>query len=432
MLGLPGLAGNPADSKSSVAGRHSITPTHPGRLVQHADDRRVPRLPLSAELATEVTRRTHPGEDHLARTRIATNLGWQPQSRHLLCAAHRPPGHRRPTGPQPGSPRESWPPSDPCTWTRCTSRSGGPADSAPGRPSPPGSSHRTDHGRRHPRRSGAMAGTRRRHRPGPVLGARHPRRRPGTDPQRDDRRAARRRLLPHIVLGRSAPIRWSGTPDQIDTGSSARARMRHAIGAHDPGRHIPPRACPGAASWCRASSRTIPGMTTTMLDGEHSGGLGSTRTPTPGRESAGTSRVDTVPRDRKLRTASPAPQMWARPGLQPSRDDQGLEAHRGFAVLEGHGEIRLRRLVKEALRMRPSRLIVGEVRQEECARPADRPEQRTARDVFRARQFRPGGGRQAVHAAAARGRKRDRRRSSYPPWPPASIWWCRSASNRTH
>lgn len=33
--------------------------------------------------------------------------------------------------------------------------------------------------------------------------------------------------------------------------------------------------------------------------------------------------------------------------------------------LEGSGEIRLRRLVKEALRMRPSRLIVGEVRQEE-------------------------------------------------------------------
>ncbi len=33
--------------------------------------------------------------------------------------------------------------------------------------------------------------------------------------------------------------------------------------------------------------------------------------------------------------------------------------------LEGTGEIKLRRLVKEALRMRPSRLIVGEVRQEE-------------------------------------------------------------------
>lgn len=34
--------------------------------------------------------------------------------------------------------------------------------------------------------------------------------------------------------------------------------------------------------------------------------------------------------------------------------------------LEGQGEIPLRRLVKEALRMRPSRIIVGEVRQEEC------------------------------------------------------------------
>ncbi len=36
------------------------------------------------------------------------------------------------------------------------------------------------------------------------------------------------------------------------------------------------------------------------------------------------------------------------------------------AGLEGTGEIRLRDLVKEALRMRPSRIIVGEVRAEEC------------------------------------------------------------------
>ena len=33
--------------------------------------------------------------------------------------------------------------------------------------------------------------------------------------------------------------------------------------------------------------------------------------------------------------------------------------------LEGTGEVPLRRLVKEALRMRPSRVIVGEVRQAE-------------------------------------------------------------------
>lgn len=36
------------------------------------------------------------------------------------------------------------------------------------------------------------------------------------------------------------------------------------------------------------------------------------------------------------------------------------------AGLEGTGEIRLRHLVKEALRMRPNRIIVGEVRAEEC------------------------------------------------------------------
>jgi len=36
------------------------------------------------------------------------------------------------------------------------------------------------------------------------------------------------------------------------------------------------------------------------------------------------------------------------------------------AGLEGTGDVRLRSLVKEALRMRPSRIIVGEVRAEEC------------------------------------------------------------------
>lgn len=36
------------------------------------------------------------------------------------------------------------------------------------------------------------------------------------------------------------------------------------------------------------------------------------------------------------------------------------------ASLEGSGEVTLRRLIKEALRMRPQRIVVGEVRQSEC------------------------------------------------------------------
>jgi pilus assembly protein CpaF len=47
-----------------------------------------------------------------------------------------------------------------------------------------------------------------------------------------------------------------------------------------------------------------------------------------------------------------------------SPDVVGMQTRQ--ANLEGTGEIAVRRLVKEALRMRPSRLIVGEVRTEEC------------------------------------------------------------------
>ena len=73
--------------------------------------------------------------------------------------------------------------------------------------------------------------------------------------------------------------------------------------------------------------------------------------------------------------------------------------------LEGTGEIALRDLVRESLRMRPSRIIVGEVRSEECldlllALNAGLPGMCTL-----ARQQRAGGAGEDVHPAAARGRE---------------------------
>src|SRR5690348_7966751 len=47
----------------------------------------------------------------------------------------------------------------------------------------------------------------------------------------------------------------------------------------------------------------------------------------------------------------------------PLRDVASMQCRQ--ASLEGTGEVALRRLVKEALRMRPSRIVVGEVRQAE-------------------------------------------------------------------
>ena len=45
----------------------------------------------------------------------------------------------------------------------------------------------------------------------------------------------------------------------------------------------------------------------------------------------------------------------------PARDWVAMQCRQ--SSLEGTGEVALRRLVKEALRMRPDRIIVGEVRE---------------------------------------------------------------------
>ena len=74
--------------------------------------------------------------------------------------------------------------------------------------------------------------------------------------------------------------------------------------------------------------------------------------------------------------------------------------------LEGTGEIPLRRLVKEALRMRPSRIIVGEVRQEESLDLLIALNSGVPGHVHHPRQLRPRGGHQDVHPAAAGRRER--------------------------
>ncbi len=69
--------------------------------------------------------------------------------------------------------------------------------------------------------------------------------------------------------------------------------------------------------------------------------------------------------------------------------------------LEGTGEVRLRDLVKESLRMRPSRVIVGEVRAEECLDLLLALNAGLPGDVHDPRQQRARGAGEVLHAAAA-------------------------------
>lgn len=74
MLAYHGLAGQPARQAVDIAARHGVS----ARTVANwaaAVTAAGTRLPLSAALITEATRPTRPGEDHLARTRIAAALG---------------------------------------------------------------------------------------------------------------------------------------------------------------------------------------------------------------------------------------------------------------------------------------------------------------------------------------------------------------------
>lgn len=77
MLAFYGLAGQPAGRQVDIADRHGVS----ARTVANwaaAVTAAGRRVPLSAALITEATRPTRPGEDHLARTRIAAALGLPP------------------------------------------------------------------------------------------------------------------------------------------------------------------------------------------------------------------------------------------------------------------------------------------------------------------------------------------------------------------
>jgi pilus assembly protein CpaF len=69
--------------------------------------------------------------------------------------------------------------------------------------------------------------------------------------------------------------------------------------------------------------------------------------------------VNALPADRRLVTCEEVFEL--RPAVPDVVAMQTRQSN-----LEGNGEIRLRRLVKEALRMRPGCIVVGEVRQDEC------------------------------------------------------------------
>ena len=137
---------------------------------------------------------------------------------------------------------------------------------------------------------------------------------------------------------------------------------RRRAGAHDPA--LPPRAASRRddlvadgtldARRCASCSRAAVRARLNILV---SGGTGSGKTTTLNALSAfiaGGERIVTIEDAAELRLQQPhVVRLEARP-----------------ANVEGRGEVTIRRLVRNALRMRPDRIIVGEVRGARGARHA--------------------------------------------------------------
>lgn len=74
VLDFHGLRGQPAATRGVTARRNGIAEPTLRRWVQ-AVEKAGASLPLTTELCGEVARRSRPGEDHLARCRVASTLG---------------------------------------------------------------------------------------------------------------------------------------------------------------------------------------------------------------------------------------------------------------------------------------------------------------------------------------------------------------------
>ena len=176
----------------------------------------------------------------------------------------------------------------------------------------------------------------------------------------------------------------------------------------------------GAAARCRATvAELLAACVAARASVLVSGGTGSGKTTTLNALSGA------IPGEERIVTIEDAAELRLR-----QRHVVRLEARP--PNLEGRGEVTIRQLVRNALRMRPDRIVVGEVRGAGGARHAAGAEHRARRLAHhRARQL--AGGRAAAGGdARADGRAsgcRTRRCASR--WRARSTWWCTRRGCRT-
>ena len=228
VLDYHGLREAPAAGQAEIAARYGVNVRSVSNWVTTVAAAGA-HLPLSPEMATQINRRSRPGEDHRGRARVASTFGLPPPARPLSRApAPRPrippdlwaaagiavtdARHARPT--PPAQPARRGPPIPTIPSTSADNRR--PARRRPaGRP-------------RHPRRQ-AMAPTRRSHRAGPLPTRRRRPWRPGRQPQRTDPGPGQGRL--HPLLGRR-PHHHDPPTDHPRRTSPVPADRTHRAGIH--------------------------------------------------------------------------------------------------------------------------------------------------------------------------------------------------------